>query len=66
LNRIAAITRVVFRSIKQEVESLTVHGAKQLRVWDLAKAEARLELRSRHIAWMEQGYLEEIYCPKGS
>jgi hypothetical protein len=66
LNRIAAITRLVFLSINQEAEALTVHGTRQLRVWDLARAEPRLELRSRHIAWMEQGYVEEIYCPKGS
>jgi hypothetical protein len=66
LNRIAVIIRRLFFSINQEAESLTIHGIRQLRVWDLAKAEPRLELRSRHIAWMEQGYVEEIYCPKGS
>ena len=66
LQRIAAIIRRVFLSINQEGQALTVHGTRQLRVWDLARAEPRLELRSRNISWMEQGYVEEIYCPAGA
>jgi len=66
LQRIAHILRGSFLSINQEAQALTVHGTRQLRVWDLARAEPRLELRARHISWMEQGYVEEIYVPVAS
>jgi hypothetical protein len=66
VQRIGAIIRRVFLSINQEGQALTVQGTKQLRVWELVRQEPRLELRSRQIAWMEQGYVEEIYTPAGS
>jgi hypothetical protein len=66
MQRIAHILRGMFLSINQEAQALTVHGTRQLRVWDLARSEPRLELGARHISWMEQGYVEEIYRPVGS
>ena len=66
IQRIAIIIRRAFLSINQEGEAATVHGTRQLRVWDLARAEPRLQLRSRYLSWMEQGYVEEIYCPAGA
>jgi hypothetical protein len=63
LERIAATVRRLFLSINQEGEAPTVHGTRQLRVWELARNQPTLQLRARHLSWMEQGYVEEIYCP---
>ena len=60
LERIAATVRRVFVSINQEGEAPTVHGTRQLRVWELARAQPQLQLRARHLSWVEQGYVERF------
>ncbi len=60
---IARISRSGFLSINQEAQAATVHGTRQLRVWQLAQEVRGLTLSSRHPYWMEQGYVEEFYRP---
>jgi hypothetical protein len=60
---IARISRLGLLSINQEAQSATVHGTRQLRVWELVRAAGGLRLEGRHPFWMEQGYVEELYRP---
>jgi hypothetical protein len=60
---IGRVSRTGLLSINQEARAQTVHGTRQLRVWDLVREVGGLELAGRHPFWMEQGYVEELYRP---
>jgi len=65
IRTIGSIVRRGFLSINQEAMAPAPGGAQHW-VHDLARSDGSLVCRSRSRWWMEQGYVEELYEPRGA
>jgi len=64
IEKIAKNLRGMFLSINQEAQAKNANSGVQNCVHAIAKSVGGLQLASRSIYWMRQGYVEEVFIPR--